>query len=71
MIAGLIAVAVAKKLVIAHPHEHTTNALGLLLIGGPTLFLAAQGWFGHVADLGRVFLIAALAYKTDSLSYEY
>ena len=30
---------------IAHPHEHTSVALGLLLGGGPILFLAAQGWY--------------------------
>ncbi|MBV9110762.1 MAG: low temperature requirement protein A [Gemmatimonadetes bacterium] len=45
MVAGLIAVAVANELVIAHPHGHTSAALSLLLYGGPVLFLAAQGWY--------------------------
>ena len=45
MVAGLIAVAVASKEVIAHPHEHTSLALSLLLAGGPILFLAAQSWY--------------------------
>ena len=45
MVAGLIAVAVANKEVIAHPHGHTSFALSLLLGGGPILFLAAQGWY--------------------------
>lgn len=41
MVAGLIAVAVANKEVIAHPHGHTSFALSLLVAGGPILFLAA------------------------------
>lgn len=45
MVAGLIAVAVANKEVIAHPQGETSFALGLLLGGGPILFLAAQGWY--------------------------
>jgi low temperature requirement protein LtrA len=45
MVAGLIAVAVANKEVIAHPYGHTSFALSLLLSGGPILFLAAQGWY--------------------------
>ena len=45
MVAGLIAVAVANKEVIAHPHGNTSFALSLLLGGGPILFLAAQGWY--------------------------
>jgi low temperature requirement protein LtrA len=45
MVVGLIAVAVANEIVIAHPHEHASFSLGLLLGGGPILFLAAQGWY--------------------------
>ena len=45
MVAGLIAVAVANEMVIAHPHGHTTTALSLLLFGGPVLFLLAQAWY--------------------------
>ncbi len=45
MVAGLIAVAVANKEVIAHPRGHTSLELSLLLGGGPILFLAAQGWY--------------------------
>ena len=45
MVAGLIAVAVANKEVIAHPDGHTSFGLSLLLGGGPVLFLAAQGWY--------------------------
>ncbi len=45
MVAGLIAVAVANREVIAHPYGHTSFALTLLLAGGPILFLASQGWY--------------------------
>jgi low temperature requirement protein LtrA len=45
MVAGLIAVAVANKQVIANPQGHTRLALSLLLAGGPILFLASQGWY--------------------------
>ncbi len=45
MVAGLIAVAVANKEVIAHPRGQASFALSLLLAGGPILFLAAQGWY--------------------------
>lgn len=45
MVAGLIAVAVANEEVIARPEGQTSFALSLLLVGGPILFLAAQGWY--------------------------
>lgn len=45
MVAGLIAVAVANKEVIASPYGHTSVGLSLLLAGGPILFLASQGWY--------------------------
>jgi low temperature requirement protein LtrA len=45
MVAGLIAIAVANEIVIAHPHEHPSFSLSLLLAGGPILFLAAQNWY--------------------------
>jgi low temperature requirement protein LtrA len=45
MVAGLIAVAVANEMVIAHPHGGASAALSLLLYGGPILYLVAQGWY--------------------------
>ena len=45
MVAGLIAMAVANREVIAHPHGHTSLALSLMLGGGPIFFLSAQGWY--------------------------
>jgi low temperature requirement protein LtrA len=49
MVAGLIAVAVANEIVIAHPQGHASAALSLLLFGGPLLYLVAQGWYLWVA----------------------
>ncbi len=45
MVAGLIAVAVANREVITHPHGHTSFALTMLVTGGPFVFLVAQGWY--------------------------
>ncbi len=45
LVAGLIAVAAVNEMVIAHPLEHTSAALSLLLYGGPILHLVAQGWY--------------------------
>jgi low temperature requirement protein LtrA len=45
MVAGLIAMAVANEEVIASPQGRTSFALSLLLVGGPVLFLVAQGWY--------------------------
>jgi low temperature requirement protein LtrA len=40
--AGLIAVAVGNELVIAHPYDHTSVALSMVLFGGPLLYLLSQ-----------------------------
>lgn len=45
MVAGLIAVAVANEEVIAHPLEHQSIILSVLLYGGPILYLLAQSWY--------------------------
>jgi low temperature requirement protein LtrA len=45
MVAGLIAVAVANEMMIAHPRGHASAALSLLLYGGPILYLVAQSWY--------------------------
>jgi low temperature requirement protein LtrA len=45
MVAGLVAVAVANEEVIAHPREHDSTVLSVLLYGGPILFLLAKGWY--------------------------
>jgi low temperature requirement protein LtrA len=60
MVAGLIAVAVANEMAIAHPHGHASAALSLLLFGGPVLFVVAQGWYlwvvPHVRPRPRVII---------------
>lgn len=45
MVAGLIALAVANEMAIAHPHGHASAALSLLLFGGPVFFLLTLGWY--------------------------
>jgi len=45
MVAGLIGVAVANEIVIAHPYETSSATLNLLLYGCPILYLIAQGWY--------------------------
>ena len=45
IIAGLIALAAGNGLVIDHPTRNATVAVGLMLFGGPTLFLLAQAWY--------------------------
>ncbi len=44
VVAGLIALAVGNQLVIAHPHGETAVSLGLLLFGGPLLYLTGYLW---------------------------
>jgi low temperature requirement protein LtrA len=69
MVAGLIAVAVANEMVIAHPYAEAPDSihaatLPLLLFGGPILVLAAQGWYLwavlRIPPLLRIAGIAAL-----------
>jgi low temperature requirement protein LtrA len=45
LVAGLIAVAVANEVVIAHPLEHASALVRGLLFGGPMVYLMAQGWY--------------------------
>ena len=65
MVAGLIAVAVANEMVIAHPQEQPSVALSLLMYGGPILYLVAQGWYlwavPQVSPRLRLIASAALA----------
>jgi low temperature requirement protein LtrA len=63
MVAGLIAVAVANEMVIAHPHGHASAAVGLLLFGGPVLFLVAQAWYlwALASDAPRLRLVGGAA----------
>ena len=65
IVLGLIAIAVADALAIAHPGDDATVGFRILAFGGPALFLFAQLLF-HRAALGyaprsRVIGIVALA----------
>ena len=65
IIAGIIAVAAADELVLAHPGEHGTPASVSLILGGTALFLAGHSLFlwavsGRV-PWSRFAAVAALA----------
>ncbi len=45
MVAGLMAVAAANAMVIAHSQAHSSAARIWQLFGGPLLYLLAQGWY--------------------------
>jgi low temperature requirement protein LtrA len=49
IVLGLIAIAVADEMAIAHPGDHATLGFTLLAFGGPALFLLAQFLFHHAA----------------------
>jgi low temperature requirement protein LtrA len=52
IVLGLIAIAVADEVAIAHPGDDATLGFTMLAFGGPALFLLAQFLFHHAA-LGR------------------
>jgi low temperature requirement protein LtrA len=63
MIAGIIAVAAADELVLAHPDDPGTLASVALLLGGTALFVAGHGFFVWAAS-GRMLwsrFVAVLA----------
>jgi low temperature requirement protein LtrA len=65
MVAGIIAVAAADELTVAHPGEHGTLASVALTLGGTALFVAGQAFFKwavfEVLPWSRTVAIAALA----------
>jgi low temperature requirement protein LtrA len=63
MVAGLIALAVANEMVIAHPRGHLSAIGRLLLFGGPVLFLVAQAWHlrALASDVPLLRLVGAAA----------
>jgi low temperature requirement protein LtrA len=64
MIAGIITVAAADELTVAHPAEHGTLASNTLILGGTSLFLAGHALFKWavfgVLSWSRLVAIAAL-----------
>src|SRR5215213_6019473 len=65
MVAGIIAVAAADELTVAHPGEHATLASVALTLGGTALFVAGHAFFKWavfgVLPFSRALAIAALA----------
>lgn len=49
VVAGIIAVAVANEVVIAHPHAPTRALLACLMFGGAASYIAAHTWYLHFA----------------------
>ena len=56
MIAGIIAVAAADELTVAHPAEHGTPASLALILGGTALFVAGHAFFKWAVFGGAVLL---------------
>jgi low temperature requirement protein LtrA len=65
MVAGIISVAAADELTVAHPGEHGTLSSVALTVGGTALFLAGQAFFKWAVfgllPWSRAIAIAALA----------
>jgi low temperature requirement protein LtrA len=65
MVAGVIVLAVADDLAVAHPGGHARGALTAAVLGGPALFLAGHALFKRamfgVLSAPRLAAIAALA----------
>jgi low temperature requirement protein LtrA len=65
MVAGIIAIAAADELTVAHPGEHATLASVALTLGGTALFVAGHAFFKWavfgVLPFSRAVAIAALA----------
>jgi low temperature requirement protein LtrA len=65
IVLGLIAIAVADEMAIAHPGDDATLGFTMLAFGGPALFLLAQLLFHHAAlghaPRSRALGLAALA----------
>lgn len=80
MIAGIISIAAADELTVAHPVEHGTPASVALILGGTALFLAGHAlfkWavfggpsFSHVVAIGvlAVLIPVGLTMPTLALS---
>lgn len=64
IVAGLIALAVGNELAIAHPDDDTSPSLSLLVFGGLSTVLLAQGWLlwavPHARNARRITGVAVL-----------
>jgi low temperature requirement protein LtrA len=65
IVAGIIAVAAADALTVAHPLDRATMATAALILGGPALFVAGTALFHwalwHDVPRSRLFALGALA----------
>ncbi|MFI8910987.1 low temperature requirement protein A [Streptomyces sp. NPDC053513] len=59
-LAGLVALAVGAELAISHPTGHGSTTLGLLLFGGPILYVITQAWW-YRASTGQAWGVRLLA----------
>jgi low temperature requirement protein LtrA len=70
IVAGIVLAAVGNEFVLAHPEGHIAFATTLIVVGGPSLFVAGSLWFSwifcgkppmsHILGLGAL-LVCALA----------
>jgi low temperature requirement protein LtrA len=77
IVGSVIVTAVGNDLVIAHPDGHVTLAFVLVMLGGPTLFLAGNGLYkravyrrfplSHLVGLALVLLLTLLAWHVGLL----
>ena len=77
IVGGIIVTAVGNDLVIAHPAEAIATHSAAVLIGGPALYVLANGLYktvvygrfplSHIAGLLAFALLAAFAFQTDLL----
>ncbi|WP_260174649.1 low temperature requirement protein A [Streptomyces sp. PanSC19] len=58
-LAGLVALAVGAELAISHPTGHGSTTLGLLLFGGPILYVITQAWW-YRASTGQAWGVRLL-----------
>ncbi|MFF8883598.1 low temperature requirement protein A [Streptomyces flaveolus] len=69
-LAGLVALAVGAELAISHPTGHGSATLGLLLFGGPVLYVITQAWW-YYTSTGQAWgarLLACLAFTVAGIT---
>ena len=78
MVAGIVAVAAADELTVAHPGDRGTAASVALTLGGTALFVAGHGLFKravfqeppwpHLATVGALALLVPVGLATPALA---
>ena len=77
IVAGIIVAAVGDELVLHHPGGHTDTKTAAVILGGPALYLAGNGWFkwlsapyfplSHIAGLGLLGLLVPVSLVASPL----